>query len=349
MLKRLIIPAVLVLTLGCCTKIVQQSGPMDNTEISYQVLSNRTKAPLEAYPTTVPFVSSAWYLPQGKKWDANKADAQLYISSAVISYDSATEKFKAATPYYWPKKGSLTFMAYSLDKTHSPAYSPEPGKIQITKEGVVVTGWATNGSDKRIDLMVADIVKDKSANGTSYGMVGVPIVFRHILSKVAVTAFIEKDEGKEISLNRIIFHNVYGKADFNGSEWTNRGDVHDVDNTLTPAIKLGIDKKHIIETMLLIPQSLSAIVNTRGDVERGNVEMEIHYTINDKDNNTRQDKTETISLNNHGAAWERGKYTEYQIIFGTSDHPIDFGGSVSVWTGYGNTDIVIGEERHAQD
>lgn len=334
MLKRLIIPAVLVLTLGCCTKIVQQSGPTDNTEISYQVISGRTKA-LEEYPTTVPFVSSAWYLPQGKKWDAHKADAQLYISSAVISYDSATEVFKAATPYYWPKKGSLTFMAYSLDKTNSPVYSPEPGKIKITKEGVEVTGWATNGSDKRIDLMVADIVKDKSANGTSYGMVGVPIVFRHILSKVAVTAFIEDGaSGKEIYLNRIIFRNVYGKADFNGSEWTNRGDVHDVDNTLNPAIKLGIDKTHIIETMLLIPQSLSAVDNTT----RGNVEMEIHYTINDKP------EQKTISLNQHGAAWERGKCTEYQIIFGTSDHPIDFGGSVSDWTGYGNTDIVIGPD-----
>ena len=323
MLKRLIIPAVLVLTLGCCTKIVQQSGPTDNTEISYQVISGRTKAPLEAYPTTVPFVSSAWYLPQGKKWDANKADAQQYISSAVISYDPATKVFKAATPYYWPKKGSLTFMAYS----------PESAKIQITKDkGVEITGWATNGSDKRIDLMVADMVKDKSANGTSYGMVGVPIVFRHILSKVAVTAFIEDGvSGKEIYLNRIIFRNVYGKADFNGAEWTNRGDVHDVDNTLTPAIKLGIDKTHIIETMLLIPQSLSAIGTTRG-----NVEMEIHYTINGIDEKV------IISLNQHGAAWERGKYTEYQIIFGTSDHPIDFGGSVSDWTDYGNTDIVIG-------
>ena len=323
MLKRLIIPAVLVLTLGCCTKIVQQSGPTDNTEISYQVLSNRTKA-LEKYPTTVPFVSSAWYLPQGKKWDANKADAQPYISSAVISHDDATNVFKAETPYYWPKKGSLTFMAYS----------PESAKIQITKEkGVEVTGWATNGSDKRIDLMVADIVKDKSANGTSYGMVGVPIVFRHILSKVAVTAFIEKEEpGKEIFLNEIIFRNVYGKADFNGSEWTNRDEVHVIDNKLTQAIKLGVDKTHVIETMLLIPQSLSAI----DDTKRGDVEMEIHYTINGKP------EKKTISLNRHGAAWERGKYTEYQIIFGTSDHPIDFGGSVSDWTDYGNTDIVIG-------
>lgn len=334
MLKRLIIPAILVLTLGCCTKIVQQSGPTDNTEISYQVISGRTKA-LEAYPTTVPFVSSAWYLPQGKKWDAHKEDAQPYISSAVISHDPATDVFKATTPYYWPKKGSLTFMAYSLDKTNSPAYSPESAKIQITKDGVVVTDWATNGSDKRIDLMVADIVKDKSANGTSYSMVGVPIVFRHILSKVAVTAFIEEGEsGKEIHLNEIIFRNVYGKADFNGAEWTNRGDVHDVDNTLTPAIKLGIDKTPIIETMLLIPQSLSTVGT------RGNVEMEIHYTIND--NGAIKNEHVVISLNKHGAAWERGKYTEYQIIFGTSDNPIDFEGNVSDWTGYGNTDIVIG-------
>lgn len=326
MLKRLIIPAVLVMTLGCCTKIEQQSGPTDNTEISYQVISGRTKAPLEEYPTTVPFVSSAWYLPQGKKWNAHKADAQLYISSAVIRHDDATNVFKATTPYYWPKKGSLTFMAYS----------PESAKIRITKDkGVEVAGWATNGSDKRIDLMVADIVKDKSASGTSYGMVGVPIVFRHILSKVAVTAFIEKEEpGKEIFLNRIIFRNVYGEADFNGSEWTNRGNVHDIDNKLTTAIKLGIDKTHIIETMLLIPQSFSAVGT------RENVKMEIYYTIND--NGVSKDENVTISLNQHGAAWERGKYTEYQIIFGTSDNPIDFGGSVSDWTGYGNTDIVIG-------
>lgn len=318
MLKRLIIPAVLVLTLGCCTKIEQQSGPTDNTEISYQVISGRTKAP--EYPKTVPFVSSAWYLPQGKKWDAHKEDAQPYISSAVIGYDPATNVFKAETPYYWPKKGSLTFMAYS----------PESDKIKITKDkGVEVTGWATNGSDKRIDLMVADIVKDKSASGTSYGMVGVPIVFKHILSKVAVTAFIEKKEsGKEIFLNEIIFHNVYGKADFNGSEWTNRDDVHVIDNKLTPAIELKTDKQNIIETMLLIPQNLS------------NVEMVIYYTI--KDNGVSKDENVTISLNKYGAAWERGKYTEYQIIFGTSDHPIDFGGSVSDWTDYGNTDIVIG-------
>ena len=326
MYRRLPILAFFALSLTCCTKNEQHGGWVDHAEISYQVISGRTKAP-GTYPKDVPFVSSAWYLPQGKKWDAHKADAQPYISSAVISYDGATNKFKAETPYYWPKKGSLTFMAYS----------PESDKIKITKEeGVVVTGWATNGSDKRIDLMVADIVKDKSANGTSYGMVGVPIVFRHILSKVAVTAFIEKEEpGKEIFLNEIIFRNVYGKADFNGSEWTNRGDVHEIDNKLTTAIKLGIDKTHIIETMLLIPQSLSAIGTTRG-----NVEMVIYYTI--KDNGVSKNEHVTISLNQHGAAWERGKYTEYQIIFGTSDNPIDFGGSVSDWTDYGNTDIVIG-------
>ena len=324
MYRRLPILAFFALSLTCCTKNEQHGGWVDHAEIRYQVIKGSTKAKMSEYPKDIPFVSSAWYLPLGQSWKDHKSDAQPYISEAVISYDQDKGAFKSNTPYYWPKKGSLTFMAYSP--------SSKSDKIQITKDkGVEVTGWATNGSDKRIDLMVADIVKDKSANGTSYGMVGVPIVFRHILSKVAVTAFIEDGvSGKEIYLNRIIFRNVYGKADFNGSEWTNRGEVHKVDNKLTPAIKLGIDKTHIIETMLLIPQSLSAVGT------RGNVEMEIHYTINGIDEKV------TISLNKHGAAWERGKYTEYQIIFGTSDHPIDFGGSVSDWTGYGNTDIVIG-------
>lgn len=335
MYRRLPILAFFALSLTCCTKNEQHGGWVDHAEIRYQVIKGSTKAKMSEYPKDIPFVSSAWYLPLGQSWKDHKSDAQPYISEAVISYDQDKGAFKSNTPYYWPKKGSLTFMAYSPDKTNSPAYSPETGKIQITKDGVVVTGWATNGSDKRIDLMVADIVKDKSANGTSYGMVGVPIVFKHILSKVAVTAFIEKEEpGKEIYLNRIIFRNVYGKADFNGSEWTNRDDVHEIDNKLTNPITLNVNKQNIIETMLLIPQSLSAVGT------RGNVEMEIYYTINDK--GATKHEHVTISLNKHGAAWERGKYTEYQIIFGTSDHPIDFGGSVSDWTGYGNTDIVIG-------
>ena len=266
MYRRLPILAFFALSLTCCTKNEQHGGWVDHAEISYQVISGRTKAP-GTYPKDVPFVSSAWYLPKGKKWDAHKADAQLYISSAVISYDPTTNKFKAETPYYWPKKGSLTFMAYS----------PESAKIQITKEkGVEVTGWATNGSDKRIDLMVADIVKDKSANGTSYGMVGVPIVFRHILSKVAVTAFIEDGaSGKEIYLNRIIFRNVYGKADFNGSEWTNRGDVHDIDNTLTNPITLNVNKQNIIETMLLIP--LPQVIPTPLVQSPGGIYPEMHF------------------------------------------------------------------------
>lgn len=327
MYRRLPILAFFALSLTCCTKNEQHGGWVDHAEIRYQVIKGSTKAKMSEYPKDIPFVSSAWYLPLGQSWKDHKSDAQPYISEAVISYDQDKGAFKSNTPYYWPKKGSLTFMAYSP--------SSKSDKIQITKDGVVVTDWATNGSDKKIDLMVADIVKDKSANGTSYGMVGVPIVFRHILSKVAVTAFIEKEEPrKEIYLNEIIFRNVYGKADFNGSEWTNRGDVHEIDNKLTTAIKLGVDKTHIIETMLLIPQSLSAVGT------RGNVEMVIYYTI--KDNGVSKNENVTISLNQHGAAWERGKYTEYQIIFGTSDHPIDFGGSVSDWTGYGNTDIVIG-------
>lgn len=335
MYRRLPILAFFALSLTCCTKNEQYGGWVDHAEIRYQVIKGSTKAKMSEYPKDIPFVSSAWYLPLGQSWKDHKSDAQPYISEAVISYDQDKGAFKSNTPYYWPKKGSLTFMAYSLDKTLSPAYSPEPDKIQITKEGVKITDWATNGSDKRIDLMVADIVKDKSANGTSYGMVGVPIVFRHILSKVAVTAFIEKEEpGKEISMDRIVFHNVYGEADFNGSEWTNRGNVHDIDITLKNPITLNVNKQNIIETMLLIPQSLSAVD------PRGNVEMEIFYTIKDK--GTSKNEHVVISLNQHGAAWERGKYTEYQIIFGTSDHPIDFGGSVSDWTDYGNTDIVIG-------
>ena len=49
----------------------------------------------------------------GSTWDADKVSAEVYINDAEISYDNTNANWHAATTYYWPKQGSLTFFAYS--------------------------------------------------------------------------------------------------------------------------------------------------------------------------------------------------------------------------------------------
>ncbi|HAZ73816.1 MAG TPA: hypothetical protein DCW53_00205 [Rikenellaceae bacterium] len=330
MYKRLSILAFFALSLTCCTKNEQHGGRIDHAEIRYQVINGGTKAKMSEYPKDVSFVSSAWYLPLGQNWKDHRSDAQPYISQAIISYDQDKSAFKSDTPYYWPKAGSLTFMAYS------PAYDTARSRIKIDRDkGILVTGWQTNGDNQRQDLLVADIAADKTANETSYGLTGVPVVFRHILAKVSVTAYVEKVEtGKTIYLKYIDFTNVYGEGDFNGSEWTNRSNHHNIECTFGHYMQLDENRKEVIETMLLIPQALSTIG------ERSAVQMVIGYTISE--GSTNKDEEVILDLTKYNAAWERGKHTEYQIVFGTSDKPIDFEGSVSDWKDYGDTSIIIG-------
>ena len=134
-----------VLSVAACAKnevIPVNSG--ENQEITFNV-APKTKADdaheHKEFEKDKVFASWAYYLPEGKTWDANYAVyksksvdqnwkpeedkdytvPQEYISGAEIAYrektKGSTEKvWKAEKTYYWPKNGSLTFFAYSLNK-----------------------------------------------------------------------------------------------------------------------------------------------------------------------------------------------------------------------------------------
>lgn len=154
------------------------------------------------YPTTLPFGTLAYYLPSGKNWNANKADATLYIPiSKVVNKSGATSgsawEVEGKT-YYWPKSGSLTFFAYS------PFAHEDGTRLAVDK---VSNGTHDNGIHildydvhvhQATDFMVADIAMDKTANESNGGYTGVPIVFRHKLSQIVGINFqtvITNDEG----------------------------------------------------------------------------------------------------------------------------------------------------------
>lgn len=227
-MKKLFYFAAAAVALAACAKnevIPVNSG--ENQEITFNV-APKTKAnpepKKEAFSTNNVFASWAYYLPNGKTWDANSGENYVepkeYISGAEIAYrektTGSTEKvWKAKQSYYWPKDGgSLTFFAYSLNK----------GDLTLT-EGTGFTCTHDNGIAGHIDLnvnhntdfLVAEIAKDKTSNGKEHFTNGVPTLFKHKLSSVAFAiktgaAYADKSfKLTSITIKNISHYGTYGQ------------------------------------------------------------------------------------------------------------------------------------------
>lgn len=167
---------------------------MADKQIRYDVVQDRSAVTKAAgvYPTGQSFASYAWYLPDGRNWADDKADAQLYINRAEISYDNANNSWYDKTmTYYWPKTGALTFFSIS------PASVAE--SAELTKDyGFWISSWDV-AANQDADIMVADIQTDKNANETLGSFTGVPTIFRHKLAMIEEFTF---NTFKEYAPNR---------------------------------------------------------------------------------------------------------------------------------------------------
>lgn len=232
-----------VLSVAACAKnevIPVNSG--ENQEITFNV-APKTKADTdpepepkpepkkEAFSTNNVFASWAYYLPEGKTWDANYAVyksksvdqnwkpeededytvPQEYISGAEIAYrektKGSTEKvWKAEKTYYWPKNGSLTFFAYSLNKDNLTLAA---GTGFTCAPGAGITGHIDLKENHNTDFLVADIAKDMKSNDKVHFTNGVPTLFKHRLSSVAFAIKTGEDyTNKKFELTNITFHNL---------------------------------------------------------------------------------------------------------------------------------------------
>ncbi len=190
------------------------------------------------------FASVAFYLDADKSWDwAAATTPDVYIGSEIIdggagtgSYDGVTiakvgsnwvnakknssgtwEKDKA---YYWPKKGKLTFFAWSLNSTGLAFPAGSAAEVTcVPSEGILLNGFDID-LNKNVDFMVADIAKDKSANESVYKTVsgiesGVPTLFRHKFSKIYFTVKEKEDyTGVKFTLTSIEFKNLADNANY---------------------------------------------------------------------------------------------------------------------------------------
>lgn len=160
------------LTLSC-TKVEQAESAQ--AQISYNVVQYTQTKVAGLYPKTEKFISTAFYLEDGKTWAANHSEAIAYIENATISFNGTLWR-DASRSYYWPHTGKLNFLSYS------PA-AIQPNTTIDKDTGITIKDWDVN-ANQDIDIMVADVQTEQTSNQNVGTYTGVPTIFRHKLSQI---------------------------------------------------------------------------------------------------------------------------------------------------------------------
>ena len=195
---------------ACSKNEVTPAFSNENTEIAYNV-APKTKADPSDFSHDNVFASWAYYLPNTKNWDTDKATAEDYIVNSTISYqtDGSDSWKETDKTYYWPKGGKLTFYAYSLNKDNLTLNGGDSHFTCSAENGITGAIDLDAAGNENTDFLVADIAKDKSGNEGVYSHKGVPTLFKHRLSRVACTVKTDAAyEGKKFLLNSITFTNL---------------------------------------------------------------------------------------------------------------------------------------------
>ncbi len=295
------------------------------------------------YPTDKSFNTVAYLNVPG---NTTRADATQYIpksgSVAEVSYNTY---WKTTETYVWPMISSLTFMGYSpakgLDSNDNEVDLST--KITMNRDGITVDNWNSEEAPfKGVDFMIADIQTGKNSNELNGGYSGVPMVFRHMLTKVKIT--VVKSNDREIKVNSIKLTDVRTEGDFSalisGTTWGSLYPVWTADNTsvqdLSFAPASGLEWVNAGETTLELPvlEGYYAIPqNTSGTSE---------IIINYDDSTVGSNQTQSEYLSVFHSKWERGTMVHYRIIIGAKKE-IQFEGSSDDWSDDvgGGSDIII--------
>ena len=178
-IQRLTLSAVCVLAV-CCTKV--QQTELSSPLVTYQLIQNTQTKGASPYDVNETFFSWAWMLEDGQSWVSSKSAAQLYINKATIGHssDGWSDINKVN---YWPKSGyNLTFFAASPSDELGTAVTCTP------EQGITIKDWNVN-DHLGTDVLVADIVENKTAVDNQGWAAGVPTIFRHALSKISGFTF----------------------------------------------------------------------------------------------------------------------------------------------------------------
>lgn len=308
-MKKIILALAAVAALAACSKSEVAYEPAGEIGIA-PVPQNMTKTMMTGatFLTSEQFNVWAWYkqLPAATTvadWQSSDKDQQLYIPEKPFEFRSGSD-WGGATPYYWPKLGSLLFAGYyptTIADAVEYTFDATTNKMVFTdiKQGTVGT-VANNYSE---DIMYFNMT------ASSYDQNTVEVVFKHALSWITVN--VKKTTGSpKIVVDDIRFTNVNNKGTgtVDGASvisWALTG-------TAAPTIfatELVLEESNPdLTEHLFIPQSMA------GD-------LEITYTVysSDTEKFTEVYTAALSSLNTDLDTWEPAKHYIYNIEIGTSE------------------------------
>ena len=171
-----LLAAAAVLAAGCTRVQVE----IPESEVSFQVTSLRPVTKAVSDYTDIPFGAYAWF--KGE----NAADNTTFMINQQVAFDTAKNLWAPlGTTYYWPKSGSLDFICYS-------PYSAAGGPV-VGENSIQYTGWDVS-AQPAVDLLYADKASGQTRNLHTYNNNGVPVLFRHALSRLRFTVKLAYNE-----------------------------------------------------------------------------------------------------------------------------------------------------------
>lgn len=323
---------------ACAKNEVTPVLSQENTEIAYNV-APKTKAldtnHQENFSTDNVFASWAFYLQKDQTWAANSATSQPYIVNSKISHKNGTWKDQIKS-YYWPKDGgSLTFLAYSLNKGDLNL-AGEHSEFTCDK-AAGVQGHIELMDNKNTDFLVAEIAADKTANENAYVFNGVPTLFKHKLSRVACTVkkaanyADKKFELKEINFLNVATYGTYAQLPTDGF---NAGTVkHDqiytnaVQEITTTAAAVGTE-----DVVIYMPQTFADAT----------AKIQVKYTVTTTVGGSTpvvENCVKEISIKDKFSEWAMGKKYIFNLTFALDE--ITWDPAVEKWEDATAADVTI--------
>ena len=249
MKKNILIALAAGVALAACTKNEVRPVSTDQ-EITFEAAvykaSSKALIATNKYPESATFGTVAYL-------ELANNSGSVYIDTAEVKFNSTHSYWSPDTEYYWPVKGSLSFMSYSPYR-----YQESNGtKINVTHvyNKLTIADYDV-AAHQKTDLMVAEIKKgQKKENTTQQGGTwqrGVPTIFHHKLSQVVAIKFqtVKTENHAEVKdyanshdgtenkkyqpgdqqyfLNEVSFKNIYSKGNYS----------YDGTNTVTESWKI---------------------------------------------------------------------------------------------------------------
>ena len=363
MKKLFFLAATACVALASCVKNEPADSVNEQQLISFAspVVGLHTKAATEIwnnFPTTVGFSVWAHYYAGGAY--TNFASGQVYMNKVETTYDEDADGgicgWLPSPSYYWPKNGSLTFIAYSPSSVADYASVGASG-IQFTNYVV------TNTSVNQVDLLFSERAYDKTAvDDAEHGddptnadptvtddiYTGVHLSFKHALSSILFSVKLkeEYDENTVITLKSIALTNINSVGTFNQGLADTPAAATNLSADLwtsekTP-ITYTVTANKPLDTTPYYTCNASDTAPTVADGERAtdwillpqeiksDAKMVVTYTIKSKDSVALDQVVELPLATTNVAEWKWGKRYIYNIIIGLDT--IYFEPYVANWT-----------------